>query len=294
MSPAPPRGMLGPMADKPDLIWSDESGKKWARLQARTDVQLEPLGRQVMSALELRPGERVLDVGCGAGATVLELSQRVGDRGSVVGLDISEPLLARARERIAESGRTNIELRLGDAAKVSFDQPFDALFSRFGVMFFDEPVAAFANLRAALAPGGRLGFVCWQAIDRNPWGQEALDAVRAVAPDRPVPEMLAQGKPGPFSFADEARVRSILESSGFSAVRIDPCEVPMQIGGASTVEEAVEFMLELGPAARFVSEADPALAPKFREALSRWVTRYASAQGVWMPGRTLIVTAENA
>ena len=281
------------MADKSDKIWSDESGKKWARLQARTDVQLEPFGQQTMDALELQQGESVLDVGCGAGATVLELSQRVGDTGSVVGLDISEPLLARARERVAESGRAGVELRLGDASKVSFDAPFDALFSRFGVMFFDEPVAAFRNLRAALKHGGRLGFACWQAMDRNPWGQEALDAVRAVAPGQPLPEMFAPGKPGPFSFADEARVRSILESSGFSAVRIEPSEIPMQIGGARTVEEALDFVLELGPAARFVSEAEPALAPEFREALSRWLTHYASAQGVWMPGRTWIVTARN-
>jgi SAM-dependent methyltransferase len=281
------------MADRPEQMWSDESGKKWARLQARTDIQLEPLGRQAMSALELQLGERVLDVGCGAGATVLELSQHVGDTGSVVGLDISEPLLARARERAAESGRAGIELRLGDASKIRFDQPFDALFSRFGVMFFDDPVAAFSNLRAALKRGGRLGFVCWQAMDRNPWGQEALEAVRAIAPAQPVPDMFVPGKPGPFSFADEARVRSILESSGFSTVRIDPGEIPMQIGGARTVEEAVEFVLELGPAARFVTEADPALLPKFREALSRWITRYASAQGVWMPARTLLVTARN-
>ncbi len=286
--------MLRHMADKPDRIWSDESGKKWARLQARTDVQLEPLGRLAMNALELRTGERVLDVGCGAGATVLELADRVGESGSVVGLDLSEPLLERARERVAASARENVELRLGDASTVSFEQPFDALFSRFGVMFFDDPTAAFQNLRAALKPGGRLGFVCWQAVERNPWGQEALDAVRAIAPSQPIPEMLAPGKPGPFSFADEARVRSILESAGFSAVRIDPSEIPMQIGGAATAEEAVDFVLEIGPAARFVSEADPALSSRFREALSRWVASYASAQGVWMPARTLIVTARNA
>jgi ubiquinone/menaquinone biosynthesis C-methylase UbiE len=286
--------MLRGMAEKPDWIWSDESGKKWARLQARTDVQLEPLGRLAMNALELRTGERVLDVGCGAGATVLELAERVGQSGSVVGLDLSEPLLERARERVAASGRTNIELKLGDAAKASFEQPFDALFSRFGVMFFDDPVGAFRNLRAALKRGGRLGFVCWQAADRNPWGQEALDAVRAVAPNQPTPEMLAPGKPGPFSFADEARVRSILESAGFSAIRTDPSEIPMQIGGANTLEDAVDFMLEIGPAARFVSEADPALRSSFRDALSRWVAAYACAQGVWMPARTLIVTAQSA
>ena len=279
--------------DEQALLWNGVSGHSWVEAQDVLDRMFLPFEALLVESAAAEPRTRVLDVGCGTGSTTLAIQKRLGAGAECLGIDISEPMLERARARAQEANSPARFVR-ADAEQYAFERAsFDLIVSRFGVMFFDEPVAAFRNLRAALKRGGRLGFVCWQAIDRNPWGQEALDAVRAVAPSQPLPEMFAPGKPGPFSFADEARVRSILESSGFSAVRIDPSEIPMQIGGARTVEEALDFVLELGPAARFVSEAEPALLPKFREALSRWLTHYASAQGVWMPGRTLIVTARN-
>jgi ubiquinone/menaquinone biosynthesis C-methylase UbiE len=273
--------------------WRDESGKKWVRLQERTDRQLGPLGSLAIDALGLASGARVLDVGCGAGATVLELAGRVGATGSVVGIDISEPLLERARERVASAGQTNVELRLADAASVQFEHPFDALYSRFGVMFFDDPPAAFKNLRRALRPGKKLAFVCWQSFDDNPWARDPLEALRAVAPNQPLPELLQPGHPGPFAFSEPELVRSILERAGFSQIAVDPVTVEMHLGGAHTIDEAVDFLLDLGPAARFAAEADPALASRFRECLKPVVSPFASARGVWMPARVFVVTALN-
>jgi ubiquinone/menaquinone biosynthesis C-methylase UbiE len=141
--------------------WRDESGQKWARQQERTDVQPGPLGLPAIEALALHPGERVLDVGCGAWQTLLQLAERVGSNGWVTGIDIAEPLVSLARARIAASGHANLDVVLADAESVVLDQRYDALFSRFGVMFFEDPAAAFVNLARNLRSAGRLAFLCW-------------------------------------------------------------------------------------------------------------------------------------
>jgi SAM-dependent methyltransferase len=274
-----------------DQTWTGASGAKWARLQERTDAQLDALGRFVIDRLAPAPGERVLDVGCGAGQTVLELAERVGSKGSVVGLDISEPLLTRARQRVSEAFLAQVELVLGDAAAMKFERPFDALFSRFGVMFFEDPATAFANLRAALRPGGRLGFVCWQAPELNPWVGAPLSAAREIAPQQPLPAVLEPDRPGPFYFSDPAFVQRVLQRAGFAEIAIEPHEFSAAVGGARTLDEAVEFSLEIGPTARFVSEADPALVPAMRAAVRDALSQFESERGVWSAMRVLIVTA---
>jgi SAM-dependent methyltransferase len=274
-----------------DQAWSDASAAKWVRLQERTDAQLGALGLFVIDRLAPAPGERVLDVGCGAGQTVLQLAERVGSEGSVVGLDISAPMLARARERVSEAGLSRVELVLGDAATQRFERPFNVLFSRFGVMFFEDPVVAFTNLRAALRPGGRLGFVSWQAPELNPWVGLTLNAARKIAPQQALPALLEPGRPGPFFLADAAFVRRVLHRAGFTEIAIEPREVSGPVGGARTLDEAVEFSLEIGPTARFVSEADPALVPAMRAAVRDALSAFDSERGVWVAMRILIVTA---
>jgi SAM-dependent methyltransferase len=203
-------------------------------------------------------------------------------------------LLERARVHVRESGVANVEFVCADAATQCFERPFDAAFSRFGIMFFDDPLTAFHNLRVALRSGGRLGFVCWQSAGENPWASVPLDALRAVAPEQPLPESLAPGGPGPFAFADAEFVRSVLDRAGFTATQVRSHQTELHLGGAQSLADAVDFLLDIGPAARFASEAAPSLLPRFREALLESLAPYASPRGVWMPGRTWVVTANSA
>jgi SAM-dependent methyltransferase len=277
---------------KPENTWQEKSGERWAELQERTDVQLGDFGRAALARVSPVPGEKALDVGCGAGQSTLELAELVGPDGHVVGIDISEPLLARARERVTASGHDNVELTLGDAATARLTPPlFDLVFSRFGVMFFEDAVAAFTHLREAMRPWGRLGFVCWQAARLNPWAEAPMAAVRAVAPAQPLPPMFAQDQPGPFYFADPTFVRATLAAAGFTDVGLAPHEAQMSLGGARTLAEAVDFTAQIGPAARFIAEADPALKPRMTAALAEALGPYVTDAGVFVQAHAWLVTA---
>jgi SAM-dependent methyltransferase len=162
-------------------------------------------------------------------------------------------MLERARARAA--GRANLGFAHADAQTQRFDAAFDLAFSRFGVMFFADPVAAFANLATALRPGGRLAFVCWQALDRNPW---LLTPLRAVAGIVELPPPPPPGAPGPFSFADPERVRGILSAAGFSQVALEPDLGELAIGAGGDLERAVEFSMQVGPVAAALREAGAA------------------------------------
>jgi SAM-dependent methyltransferase len=260
--------------------------------QEQTDAQVGPLGQAAMDVARPTAGQRVLDVGCGAGQSTLQLAAMVGPAGRVVGVDISKPLLEHARTRVAQAGVGNIELVLGDAAAVPLPGPFDFVFSRFGVMFFDDPVRAFSNVAQACAPGARLCFVCWQAIEGNPWALAPLHAVRRLRPAQPLPEMLAPGRPGPFSFADPDMVRDILTRAGFTGVAIEPRTLEMSFGGARSIEQAVRYATAIGPAARFLSSAElDGDDPQVTAALTEAIAPFATDRGVLVPARVLIVTA---
>lgn len=257
--------------------WNETAGPKWVHNQETLDRQIGPLGREAMERLAPRAGERILDVGCGCGDTTLELARRVGPSGSVLGLDVSAPMVEHARRRLAAAGIANARFELGDAAVMPLEPgSFDAAFSRFGVMFFPDPVAAFRNVHAALRAGGRLGFVCWQPVDRNPWVFVAIKAVAAhvTLPPRPGPE-----DPGPFSFGDPARVQRILAAAGFADVRLEPHEAELELGGGS-LDGAIEFLREIGPLAQVLREAPP----EASEAALRAVREALAAHDE--PGRT--------
>lgn len=272
-------------------LWNETAAQRWVLSQERTDAQLEPLGKVAMDALRPLAGQRVLDVGCGAGQTTLELASRVAPGGLAIGLDISEPLLNRARERARTFGEHAPEFVLGDAASVTFETPFDALFSRFGVMFFDEPEQAFANLGRALRPGGGLAFVCWQSLEDNPWANEPLQAVRALTPEQALPNLLEPGQPGPFAFADQKYVSALLRAAEFEHVEVASHRSLLHFGGARTLREAVDYALQIGPAARLSSELDPSQEPLVRRALEAALSPYVSERGVWIPSAVWVVTA---
>jgi SAM-dependent methyltransferase len=268
--------------------WTETAGPKWVRYEALLDGQLAPLGVTVMDRTRIAAGERVVDVGCGCGDTSVTLGRRVGAAGAVLGVDISPPMLERARERAAD--QPHVRFALADAQTHSFERgAFDVLFSRFGVMFFADPTAAFANLRSALRPGGRLAFACWQALPKNEWIAMPL---MAAAQHITLPAPPAPGAPGPFAFADADRVRGILEGAGFSEIACEPEERTLTVGGGGSLDDAVDFLLDgIGPASAALREAGPEARPKVVAAVRDAIAPYATGEGVRMAAAAWIVTA---
>ena len=266
--------------------WSGPMGETWAALHEQLDRQVEPPGRAALELAAPAKGERVLDVGCGPGATSLEIAKAVGPTGAVVGVDVAPMLLDIARRRAEGVG--NVSFIEGDAQAYPFEAGgFDLVFSRFGVMFFDDPTAAFANLRRACRPGGRSAFVCWRAPADNPLFRLGGMVAAELFPDRPAP---APHAPGPFAFADDDRVRRILSDSGWRDVRIDPLDV--EIGGVG-LDESVALMTRAGPlgAALRESEASDDLRRRAAERLRPLLEPYAGPDGVRFPAACWLVTA---
>jgi ubiquinone/menaquinone biosynthesis C-methylase UbiE len=237
-SPAPGAGVAQ------SEFWNGAGGAHWLALRAKQDLLFAPVSDALFARAKIAPGERTLDIGCGCGETTIEAARRVGAGGKAVGLDIAAPLIDEAR-RLAPPGAP-IEFVLADAATHPFaPSSFDALISRFGVMFFANPVAAFANLRRALRRGGRAVFACWREAKRNPWQMVPLRAALRHAPRLPE---LGPEEPSPFSFADEARVQRILAGAGFAEVTLTPYDVEFDIALGRGLESALHTALSIGAA----------------------------------------------
>jgi SAM-dependent methyltransferase len=277
----------GPNAQQIEY-WNEVSGAKWVALNDVIDAQIEPLGSAGIQQAGIRAGARVLDVGCGCGQTTLQLAEAVGSGGTVVGVDISAPMLARASERAAGSGFSNIELKNADAQTFAFDGSFDHVFSRFGVMFFAEPERAFANLWSALKPGGRLTCLTWQALPQNPW---MLVPVAAAAKHLPPGEPPAPDAPGPFAFADADRVAGILTAAGFTNVHHESLTRELLVGGGGGLDETVEFALQLGPLGAALRAAGEAVRAAAAREVRAALEPYHDGEGVRMPAAAWIVTA---
>jgi SAM-dependent methyltransferase len=274
--------------------WNGKAGETWTALQERIDAVFAPLTAAALDAAAPTANERVLDIGCGCGATVLALAHRVGPGGQVLGLDVSEPMAARARERIAAAGLANAAVRVADAAAHDFagSGGADLLFSRFGVMFFADPAAAFRNLRRALRPGGRLLFAVWRPMAENGWFTVPLDAGRPLLPPQPPPEPGALPYvPGPFAFADPDRVRGILAEAGWQDVALAPRDVPMRIAPPGQVDAAAEFATRVGVLARALADADPALRARVRQAVADALRPHDGPDGVVLSGAIWLVSA---
>lgn len=261
--------------------WNGAVGERWARLQETIDGNLAQITKALMPFAGAAPGERVLDIGCGCGTTTLALAKAVGLGGSITGVDISQPMLAVARSRA--SGANFME---ADASIHLFHPTHDLVFSRFGVMFFADPKAAFANIRKALKPHGRLAFVCWRAPQENLWASAPFAAARDLLPPQEPMDPLA---PGPFAFADDARLRDILAGAGFANVRVEKLDSTMNMG--ATVEEAAAQALNIGPLARAAAELDDASREKIRDVVSKSLEKFRAASGITPPAACWLVGA---
>jgi SAM-dependent methyltransferase len=270
-------------------FWNSVGGPKWVRSQKTLDAQLDAIGDEAIAAAGVRPGQSVLDVGCGCGSTTLELGQLVGEHGKVTGLDISEPMLELARQRAAQAGMKHVHFEQADAQTRIFLPDYDLLYSRFGVMFFDDPFAAFRNLRKALRVGGRMSFVCWQSLQKNPWMTvPVMAALKHVTP----PTMPSPEEPGPFAFADADRLRRILEEADFHNVNIRGHDATMSMLGGAPDEEVADFFVELGPLQRMLQDATDEQKEAVRRELLDALATYRGPDGVRMDGAAWVVTAQ--
>jgi SAM-dependent methyltransferase len=243
------------------------AGLTWAAMQAQLDRQIEPLGAQTMEKFAPQPGERVLDIGCGAGVTSLMLADAVGPNGRVTGVDVSQPMLALAR---SQTQATNIEFIEADAALYPFRPQFDLIFSRFGVMFFADPIAAFANIRKGADRGARLAFICWRAVKENEWASLPYSAAKPLLPEQPSVDPFA---PGPFAFADAGRLRDILETSGFSDIKIERFAGAMDLGSVPG-HAAFQATSLMGPTARALRNADETPRRRVMDAITQALTEF--------------------
>jgi SAM-dependent methyltransferase len=264
--------------------WNETVGPSWVAMQDALDRQLRPLGLKAMEALGPKPGERLIDVGCGCGDTSLELARRVGGAGAVLGADISGPMLAVARRRAEAAELAWVRFAQADAQIVAF-QPGDGVFSRFGVMFFADPTAAFANLRKALKPGGRVAFVCWRPLTENPWMTVPMAGVAPLLPE-PLPPA-PPGAPGPFAFADRDRLHGILGGAGFTDIVIEASDQKI---GQGDLETASRIALNAGPVA-MAARTYPDLRDRIQDAVRVALAAHETPDGVLLGSSVWIVRA---
>jgi SAM-dependent methyltransferase len=269
-------------------FWNTVAGPRWVLLGGLVERRVRAVNDLLLARSEVAAGESVLEIGCGTGAATVPFAQAVGEHGRVVGVDISEPMLAGARKRIAESGLGNVSLIEADAQFHPFEPDrFDLITSRFGVMFFADPVAAFRNVLPAARPGGRLCFACWAPLEENKhWLIPYEVALRRLGPPAPSDPRA----PGPLALSDPGYVRSILETAGFAEVAIDR-ETPEIIG--STPEEEADYACAMGPPARLIDEKKPSEAVRetIRREMVETFAAYAQSKEMRLPSTVFLVTA---
>lgn len=269
-------------------FWNTVAGPRWVGLGDFVERRVRAVNDILLARSAVAAGESVLEIGCGTGAATVPFAEAVGERGRVVGVDISEPMLAGARRRIADSGLGNITLLQADAQVHRFESNlFDLITSRFGVMFFADPVAAFSNFFAAARVDGRLCFACWAPLEENRhWLIPYEVALRHLGSPAPTPSHT----PGPLAFSDPGYVRSILERAGFAGVKIER-ETPDIIG--STPEEEAEYACIMGPPARLIDEKKPddAVRETIRRQMAEAFAAYARSGPTLLPSTVFLVTA---
>jgi SAM-dependent methyltransferase len=278
-----PAGPNAPQA----AYWNGPATRAWATHHARIDARFAAVLQRALDRAAPQPGARVLDIGCGSGTSTLALAERVGPRGAVLGVDIAAESVAVAQRRIAAAGVTQAQVLLADAATHPFaPASFDLLFSRFGVMFFLDPVASFRHIRGALTPDATVVLAAFRSPAENVWATGPVAAVRGLLPPAPPPE---PEDPGQFAFADPDRVRRILRGAGFRDVALEAVDVPMRLGADAA--EATDFAMTIGQASRAVAGLSEAERAVVRDGIAAFYQGHEGAAGVVMPAAIWLVTA---
>ncbi len=247
---------------------------------------------KLFPSLEVREGDRAVDVGCGFGDTAIELAQRVGPGGSVLGIDCCEAFLDIARGDAAAAGIDNVAFVNADVQFYPFEGDFDFCFSRFGTQFFENPVAGLKSMRRSLKPGGTMTMIVWRGIEDNPWLGMAKDIVLRFLP-APGEDARTCG-PGPFSMASESLVTKQLEIAGYTGLKFERVDAPLMVGNSP--DDAVGFQLALGPAGEVFREAGEEAEKQRAEitaALLSELGKYETGEGVVLPSSSWVITARN-
>ena len=264
-------------------FWNGAETRQWVERQADYDRQLEPFASAVLDTADVGAESNVLDIGCGCGTLTLRAAE-LGGRSA--GVDISGPMIEQAIANARRQGVPNVQFLVSDAQTHRFAPEFDIAISRFGVMFFDDPLAAFANIGTSLRPGGRLVFCCWQELARNDWlllpGMAAAEHLPLPAPTDG-PGLLSLAAPGPLV--------ALLERAGFTQVALESLELPMLVAGGGTVEKTLEFFLHNSVVRAMLQGADPEAAERARAAVRRVLDEHHDGEGVRMGAACWIVSA---
>lgn len=270
--------------------WNGAVGQQWAALQQNLDAMIMPFGLAALDAAAVKSGQHVVDIGCGCGDTSLSLARSVGPMGLVLGVDVSQPMLEVAHARAAAANLPNLSFKHADASDTDLNAGNDLLFSRFGVMFFGQPVAAFRQMRKSLRPEGRSVFVCWRTPRDNPWAMTPLIAARQALGITPEPA--DPFAPGPFAFADETRLGVILQEAGLKNIVVRRFDAEVTLGPSPMA--AAESAARVGPVARLLREIGDAHLPVVLNAIESSFSSCAKEDGeVCMKGSVWIVSAEN-
>jgi ubiquinone/menaquinone biosynthesis C-methylase UbiE len=265
--------------------WDGDEGERWTEHEERYNASARRHTRHLLDAARVSADTHALDVGCGCGETTREVA-RFARSGMALGVDLSARMIERARERSRAEGLTNARFEQADAQVCPFEMSaFDLAISRFGAMFFNDPVAAFRNIGRALRPGGRLALLAWQALERNEW---QLSILRALAAGRQFP-MPPVDAPGPFGLADADRVRRILAEAGFEGVELEEIAEPIRLG--ADADDALVFVRSTGIAAGMLRDLDEAAAARALEALRKTLAAHEGNDGVLLDSRAWLITA---
>jgi SAM-dependent methyltransferase len=268
--------------------WAGEMGDRWNRHIDQFESMITPIGNAAIEFAEFRSGESVIDIGCGGGPSTLQIADQVGDSGHVTGVDISPRLIETAKQRAAQAGRRNVEFVVGDAATMKFDRQYDCLFSRFGIMFFEDARAAFRNLATALRPGGRAALCCWGPPQTNPWVGELMAVItRYVEPPQRDPQA-----PGPFSLGEKDHLCAILDQAGFKDIELTVWKGDQYLGGVGAdATAATEFALNATFIGDLLADAPEETRKKATNELIEMLRGKETEHGVAMKGTVWLVAA---